>query len=169
MSKRMPVKGVEHRVGRFEAMTQQEEPRDERWGSYPETVCYFQGDTEVMVDLRQEVAPQIRKGLAALGLGQPFGVLTAYNPRGVDRPDEANKRSASELEAELSRLGHKFVPVDCCSPDLSHCEYSVAVVAPVETVLDMARRLEQIAIFWYDGSSFSLVGAISPGELKLPL
>ena len=150
-------------------MTDKPKPRDERWGSYPETVCYFQGETEVMVDLREELAPQIRNGLAALGLGEPFGVVTAYNPRGVDQPDEENKRRAAELEAELSSLGYRFVPVDCCSPDKEHCEYSVAVIAPMETVLNFAKRFEQIAIFWYDGSSFSLVGAMSRGELRLPL
>ena len=150
-------------------MTDKPKPRDERWGSYPETVCYFQGETEVMVDLREEVAPQIRKGLAALGLGEPFGVVTAYNPRGVDQPDTENQRRAAELEAELRSVGYSFVPVDCCSPDRSHCEYSVAVVAPLEKVLEYAKRFEQIAIFWYDGTSFSLVGAISPGEVELPL
>jgi Protein of unknown function (DUF3293) len=165
----MPVEGAGEVAGRFEVMRDKPKPRDERWGSYPETVCYFQGETEVMVDLREEVAPQVRKGLSALGLGEPFGVVTAYNPRGVDHSDEENKRRAAELEAELRSVGYRFVPVDCCSPDKEHCEYSVAVVAPLETVLDMARRFEQIAIFWFDGSSFSLVGAISPGELKLPL
>ncbi len=150
-------------------MTEKQKPRDERWGSYPETVCYFQGDMEVMVDLRVEIGPQTRKGFGALGLGETFGVLTAYNPNGVDRPDEENKRRAAQLEAELRRVGYRFVPVDCCSPDRQHCECSVAVIAPRETVLHMARRFEQLAIFWYDGRSFSLVGAISPGELKLPL
>jgi len=96
-------------------------------------------------------------------------VVTAYNPRGIDKPDEENKRRAEELEAELRSVGHRFVPVDCCSPDRMHCEYSVAVVASKETVLDFARRFEQVAIFWYDGTSFSLVGAMSPGEIALPL
>src|SRR5829696_5938498 len=142
----MPIEEPGPGVGRFWPMTKPQKPRDERWGSYPETVCYFQGQTEVMVDLREEVAPQIRKGLGALGLDEPFGVLTAYNPRGVDRPDDENKRRAAELEAELHSLEYRFVPVDCCSPDRAHCEYSVAIVAPKETVLDIARRFDQIAV-----------------------
>lgn len=165
----MPVERVERGAGRLWPMTEKQKPRDERWGRYPDTVCYFQGETEVMVDLREEVAPQIRKGLGALGLGEPFGVLTAYNPNGVDLADDENKSRAAELEAELRGVGYRFVPVDCCSPDRAHCEYSLAVIAPKEAVVDMARRFEQIAIFWYDGSSFSLVGATSPGELELPL
>jgi hypothetical protein len=150
-------------------MAEKQKPRDERWGSYPETVCYFQGNPEVMVDLREPVPPATRKGLAAMGLGEPFGILTAYNPRGVDLDDAENSRRADELEAELSSVGFRFVRVDCCSPDRSHCECSAAVVAPMEKVLDMARRWEQIAIFWFDGAEFSIEGAISPGHLKLPL
>jgi len=104
-----------------------------------------------------------------MGLGEPFGILTAYNPRGVDLSDEENSKRAGELEAELVSLGLDFVRVDCCSPDRSHCECSVAVVAPKEQLLDMARRWEQIAIFWFDGSAFSIVGAILPGFLRLPV
>lgn len=143
--------------------------RDERWGNYPETVCYFQGGPEVMVDLRQEVPPATRKGLAAIGLERPFGILTAFNPRGVDLEDQDNSRRAKELESELASLGVEFISVDCCSPDRSHCECSLAVIAPREDLLGMARRWEQIAIFWWDGAAFWLYGAMSPGELRLPL
>ena len=150
-------------------MTEKQKQIEPEWGSYPETVCYFQGDEEVMVDLRIPVPPATRNGLTAMGLGEPFGILTAYNPRGVDLSDEENAKRAGELEAELVSLGLEFVRVDCCSPDRSHCECSVAVVAPKEQLLDMARRWEQIAIFWFDGSAFSIVGAILPGFLRLPV
>lgn len=150
-------------------MKEKRKPINEQWGSYPETVCYFEGDEEVMVDLRVQVPPATREGLSALGLGGQFGILTAFNPRGVDLDDQENSRRAGELEAELASLGHKFVQVDCCSPDRSYCECSVAVVAPKKQLLDMARRWEQIAIFWFDGSSFSIAGAILPGFLKLPV
>ncbi len=150
-------------------MTAKRKPINAQWGSYPETVCYFKGDEEVTVDLRVQVPQATRNGLSALGLGEPFGILTAFNPRGVDLDDEENSRRASELEAELVSLGYEFVSVDCCSPDRSHCECSVAVVAPKEQLLDMARRWEQIAIFWFDGASFWIYGAIRPGTLKLPI
>ena len=139
------------------------------WGSYPETVCYFQGDEQVMVDLRVPVSTATRDAFGALGLAGRFGILTAYNPNGVDLSDEENLRRAGELEAELVSLGFDFVRVDCCSPDRSHCESSVAVIAPEEQLLDIARRWKQLAIFWFDGASFSIVGAIVSGSLKLPL
>jgi len=150
-------------------MTEKQKPVKPDWGSYPETVCYFQGDEEVMVDLRVPVPPVTRDAFAVMGLAGQFGILTAYNPRGGELADEENSRRAGELEAELVSLGFEFVRVDCCSPDRSHCECSVAVVAPKEQLLDMARRWEQIAIFWFDGTSFSIVGAILSGFVKLPL
>ena len=144
-------------------------PRDERWSSYPETVLIFAGDPEVFVDLREEVPPATRKGLAAIGLGEPFSVLTAFNPRGVDKSAEENKRRMDELEAELSSAGDDFVRVDACSPDRSHCECSVALKGDRRRAIDIAARFEQIAIFWYDGAAFWIYGAISSGELKLPV
>jgi hypothetical protein len=74
-----------------------------------------------------------------------------------------------ELEAELTSSGDDFVRVDACSPDKSHCECSVAIKGDPERALDLARRWNQIAIFWWDGNQFWLKGAISPGELSLPV
>ncbi len=141
---------------------------DERWSSYPETVLYF-GDPEVMVDLRVEVSPAIRGGLEALGLNQ-FAVLTAFNPRGVDIGEEENNHRMKELEGELSSSGDSFVRVDACSPDRSHCECSVALSTDFDRAIDIAKRWEQVAIFWYDGSVFWIYGAIESIEpIKLPV
>lgn len=145
------------------------EKLDERWSSYPETVLYFSGDSEVMVDLRVEVSPAIRRGLAALGLNQ-FAVLTAFNPRGVDIGEDENNRRMKELEAELTSSGDSFVRVDACSPDRSHCECSVALSDDFDRAIDIAKRWEQIAIFWFDGQSFWIYGAIESIEpVRLPV
>ena len=141
---------------------------DERWSSYPETVLYFPGD--VMVDLRVEVTRSLRNGLVAIGLGEPFAILTAFNPRGVDTGDAENKRRQDELEAELSSSGDMFVRVDACSPDRSHCECSVALTADFDRAIEIAKRWEQVAIFWYDSSSFWIYGAIESIEpIRLPI
>ncbi len=151
-------------------MTEKKKQRDERWGSYPETVLTFAGETEVMVDLREPLSPATKKGLAAIGLGEPFSVLTAFNPRGVDLSSEENESRMEALEAELRSSGDEFVRVDACSPDKSHCECSVAITGSRDRALDIARRWEQVAIFWYDGSVFWLYGAITEIEpLELPL
>ena len=145
-------------------MAEKAKPRDERWDRYPETVLIFAGEPEVMIDLREEVPPATRKALAAMGLGEPFSVLTAFNPRGVDIGAEANARRLEELERELNSSGDEFVRMDACSPDKSHCECSLAMKGPRERALDIARRWEQIAIFWWDGSRFWIYGAISDAE-----
>lgn len=156
----------------FQAITMGEKnkPVDERWSSYPETVLHFPGEPPVMVDLRVPLESSIRNSFAALGLGKEFGILTAFNPRGVTIDDAENDRRMKELEAELRSVGYRFVRLDACSPDKSHCECSVALSESLDVVIDIARRWEQIAIFWYDGSSFWIYGAISPAEpIRLPV
>jgi hypothetical protein len=151
-------------------MSDKKKPVDERWSSYPETVLYFEGEAPVMVDLRVEVSSAVRNGLRALGLDSEFAALTAFNPRGVDISDEENQRRMSELEAELTSVGESFVRIDACSPDRSHCECSVALNVSRERAIDIARRWEQVAIFWFDGGSFWIYGAIDPIDpLKLPV
>src|SRR5687768_15623216 len=150
-------------------MADKAKPRDERWGSYPETVLIFSGDPELFIDLREPVPPATREALGAIGLGEPFSILTAFNPRGVDYPPEENTRRMDELEAELESSGDAFVNVDACSPDKAHCECSVALKGDMKRALDIARRWEQIAIFWWDGSKFWIQGAISDGHLELPV
>jgi hypothetical protein len=147
-------------------MDQKEKPMDQRWSRYPETVLHF---TDVMVDLRIKVEQPVKDGLKALGLNQPFGILTPYNPRGVDSPASDNARRMQEMQAELKSSGDFFVELDACSPDKSHCECSVALVADRARVIDIAKRWEQIAIFWFDGDSFWIYGAITNGSLKLPV
>ncbi len=135
-------------------------PVDERWSRYPETVLIFAGDPEVCVDLREPVPPATKKAMRVLGLGEPFGILTAFNPRGDDIGEEENRKRSQQLESELESSGDEFVRVDACAPDRSHCECSVAVTAPPERVIEMARRWEQIAIFWWDGDNFWIEAGI---------
>ena len=141
---------------------------DERWSSYPETVLYFAGD--IMVDLRVEITRSLREGLAAIGFHEPFAVLTAFNPGGIDTDEAENNRRQDELEAELRSSGDVFVRVDACSPDRSHCECSVALIAEFDRAIEIAKRWEQIAIFWYDSTSFWIYGAIESIEpIRLPI
>lgn len=142
-------------------------PKDERWSWYPETVLHFR---DVMVDLRIDVTQPIKDGLVALGLDRPFGVLTAYNPRGVDTAQEENEKRQGEMKAELESSGHFFMEIDACSPDKSHCECSVALVADRNRVIEIAKRWEQIAIFWWDQERFWIYGAISEADpISLPV
>ena len=149
-------------------MTEKKKPLDERWSRYPETVLHFDGEAPVMIDLRIKVTPALRGGLAALGLEGEFAVLTAFNPRGVDASDEENRKRMGELEAELASVGEHFIRLDACSPDKSHCECSLALSVPRERALEIAKRWDQVAIFWFDGGKFWIYGAIDP-TVPIPL
>ncbi len=74
-----------------------------------------------------------------------------------------------DLDRRLRKEGYKFAPVDACSPDGSHCERSVAVVMPRDKAIQLGRELEQVAIFWFDGARFWILGAIvATDSLMLP-
>ncbi|HEX6576698.1 MAG TPA: DUF3293 domain-containing protein [Gemmatimonadaceae bacterium] len=151
-------------------MTETRKPVDERWSSYPETVLHFPGEPPAMVDLRVPVESSIRNAFQALGLAAEFAVLTAFNPRGVDASQEENDDRMRELEAELESVGHSFVRLDACSPDKSHCECSVAISTSLDEAIEIAKRWKQIAIFWWDLSSFWIYGGISDADpIKLPV
>jgi len=143
---------------------------DNRWSAYPETVLKFATDPAIDVDLRVPLTPPVRDGLRAIGLDGKFAVLTAYNPRGETIAADVNDSRSQQLEAELNSAGENFVRVDACSPDKSHCECSVALAAPLDRAIAVARRFEQVAIFWFDGENFWIEGVLSSARpMKLPV
>jgi hypothetical protein len=142
---------------------------DPDWPKYPETVLTFSTNPPVEIDLRAIPPAAALTQLAAAGLGKPFAIMTAFDPRGENLPAAENEQRMRDLERRLAESGEKFTIVDCCSPDHSHCERSVAVVMPQEKALELARELEQVAIFWFDGQRFWIVGAvIETDPLMLP-
>ena len=143
--------------------------RDPDWPKYPETILTFATDPVIEIDLRAIPEHDDLAGLAASGFGGPFAIMTAFDPNGDNLPPQQNEQRAKELERRLAREGRRFIVVDCCSPDRSHCERSVAVVMPQEQAVDLARELQQIAIFWFDGARFWIIGAaIETDPLMLP-
>jgi hypothetical protein len=143
--------------------------QDPDWPRYPETVLDFATTPAVTIDLRKVPSEDAIGGLQAAGLGQPFAILTAFDPRGDNLTPAENEKRKRELDERLRSSGYRFTRVDCCSPDRSHCECSVAVVMPQGKALDLARELEQVAIFWFDGSRFWILGALAETDpLMLP-
>ncbi|HUR91346.1 MAG TPA: DUF3293 domain-containing protein, partial [Gemmatimonadaceae bacterium] len=137
---------------------------DPDWHRYPDTVLHFHAEPVVSVDLREPAGNETRSAMDRLGLAGPFAVMTAHDPRGRDESAEVNARRAKELDRRLAALGVPFVHVDACSPDRSHCEASVAAVMDREAATALARELEQVAMFWYDGDKFWIVGALVGGD-----
>lgn len=142
---------------------------DPDWPRYPETILNFRTSPPVEIDLRVLPSAEVLSGLAAAGFGKPFAIMTASDPRGENLSPEENEQRGRSLEHKLASAGYRFIGVDCCSPDRSHCERSVAVVMPQQKAIGLARELDQIAIFWFDGRRFWILGAVAETDpLILP-
>jgi hypothetical protein len=142
---------------------------DPDWPRYPETILDFATTPAIEIDLRKVPSEDAIAALKSAGLGQPFAIMTAFDPRGENLPPSENEKRRRELDERLRASGYSFARVDCCSPEGSHCECSVAVVMPQEKAIDLARELEQVAIFWFDGSRFWILGAlVETDPLMLP-
>jgi hypothetical protein len=145
------------------------EQHDPDWPRYPETILTFSTKPAVEIDLRRIPPGDAIANLAAAGFDQPFAVLTAFDPRGRDLSAAENEKRRRKLDARLRKRGCRFVSVDACSPDRAHCECSVAVVMPQQRAIALARELEQVAIFWFDGKRFWIIGALMEADpLMLP-
>jgi hypothetical protein len=142
---------------------------DPDWPRYPETILDFAIVPKLVIDLREIPGDARIAALKAAGLDQPFAIMTAFDPRGENLSGAENQKRKQALDKRLLSSGYKFVQVDCCSPDRSHCECSVAVIMPQEKALDLARELQQVAIFWFDGKRFWILGAlVETDPLMLP-
>jgi Protein of unknown function (DUF3293) len=142
---------------------------DPDWPLYPETVLTFSTRPPVEIDLRAIPSERELANLAAAGYERPFAVMTAFDPRGDNLPASENEKRKRELDQRLRRSGYTFAHVDACSPDGSHCECSVAVLMPQDEAIALAREFEQVAIFWFDGKRFWIVGAmVETDPLMLP-
>jgi uncharacterized protein DUF3293 len=134
--------------------------QDRDWPLYPETILSFAVSPRIEIDLRQTLSIDTLDKLRKSGFSEPFAILTAYDPRGQDLSAKQNEERKRVLDRKLAAEGYRFVHVDCCSPDRSHCEASVAVTMPREAAIELAIELEQVAIFWFDGERFWILGAI---------
>jgi len=142
---------------------------DPDWPRYPETVLTFATRPVVEIDLREVPSESALAQLRAAGLEKPFAIVTAFDPEGKNLAASENDQRKQELDRRLTSMGYHFVHVDCCSPDRSHCECSVAVTMPRQTALDLAREMRQVAIFWFDGKFFWILGAtVETDPLMLP-
>jgi hypothetical protein len=139
------------------------------WPKYPETILTFATKPPIEIDLRTIPSRDALSGLTVAGLTEPFAIMTAFDPRGDNLSAAENAKRQLLLEQKLKGLGYRFVNVDCCSPDRSHCECSVAVMMRQEDAVALAKELEQVAIFWFDGHSFWIIGAmVETDPLMLP-
>jgi hypothetical protein len=150
-------------------MNKPPDQHDPDWPKYPETVLMFATRPAVEIDLREIPSDSALAQLRAAGLGKPFAIVTAFDPGGKNLSASENEQRKQDLDRRLTSMGYAFVHVDCCSPDRSHCECSVAVTMPRQTALDLAREMRQVAIFWFDGKLFWILGVmVETDPLMLP-
>lgn len=142
---------------------------DPDWPLYPETILKFAVEPPLSIDLRALPAVSALSGLKRIGLGEPFAVVTAFDPRGKNLSREENDSLSRKLDARVREMGHDFIRVDACSPDGEHCERSVAVRIAQHEAVDLAIGFEQVALFWFDGAQFWILGAIVQSDpMMLP-
>lgn len=145
---------------------------DEKWHAYAHTVLEFQVPGAPRIDLRKRIGEDQRALLRRVGLAGEFAVLTAENPCGENAEDEPtpadeaakqreNAGRRSRLERELDAAAARFVRVDGVAPDGEYREHGVAVEIPRQDAVALAKRFRQLAIFWFDGRDFWLVGAVA--------
>ena len=137
---------------------------DPDWPRYPETILTFSTSPLVEIDLRTIPSDETLTSLRKIGFGEPFAVVTAFDPRGSELSRAENEKRSRRLNNKLARSGYKFVEVDACSPDRSHCERSLAVAMPQSAAINLAREWGQVAIFWFDGSQFWIIGALAQSD-----
>ncbi|HEY3933410.1 MAG TPA: DUF3293 domain-containing protein [Gemmatimonadales bacterium] len=121
----------------------------------------FRTTPPVEIDLATQVSAAARRSLATVGLDGTFGLATPCNPMGRRTDDTTNGNRLIRFLAELDAAGKRYVRVDGCSPDGSHVEPGVALAWPQGDVVALARKWEQSAIYWWDGATFWVIGALT--------
>jgi len=153
----------------------------EKWAAYRGTVLELPGtpagERALRVDLREPVAPALAERLAAHGIAPPVAIFTAENPHGENADDERNARAAARGDATnlartvtlveaLRETGRPTVRIDGMAPDGSYRERCVAVPMSREDAAALARRLAQLAFFWFDGERVWLVPGLADQEAE---
>ena len=142
----------------------------EKLRDYASTLLEFAGPPPLRLDLRRPMTDGDRAALRALGVASAFAVLTAENPGGEHAEEEAappdaqreearNQRRTARLLDHLGRIGAPALRVDSVAATGGFRERCVATPATQAERVELARRFDQVALFWYDGGQFWLLPA----------
>lgn len=127
------------------------------WSHYADTVVEFTTARGARtLDLRTAVNDDDRASLAALGLGRPFAVVTAYR---ADAAPEAAARATAALRDALHARESLLATTVARSPNGTHAEPGFACALPRDAAVAFGREYGQDAIFWYDGQRVWIVAA----------
>jgi hypothetical protein len=91
--------------------------------------------------------------------GEPFALLTAFNPKGLSRSLAANQSAQLKLEDRLAVAGHRWARGSAADVHGGHREPMFAVFGvSLEEAVGLAQEFGQAAIVWFDGERARLEG-----------
>jgi len=144
-------------------------PDDALWTTYANTRLLIGQAPRIKVDLRRPVSDDLRLLLTNLGLGATFAVVTPFNGRGRRAPSWLNQARYIRTRLMLRSRKLLFVPADGESPDATHRERGFAIAMTRSDAAALARELEQLALYWFDGAAFWIDGVLaSRAPQRLP-
>jgi hypothetical protein len=124
------------------------------WTTYANTVLRIGPRRQLKVDLRQPLSDEMRRLLTEFGPAGTFAIITPFNPGGRRAHAWVNQWRYLRLRARLASSGRRFVDADGESPDASHRERGFAIATGRGEAAALARELEQLALYWFDGDAF---------------
>ena len=136
-------------------------PEDSLWTAYANTRLLIGRAPRIKVDLRLPVSDDLRHLLTKLGLGATFAIVTPCDPRGARAPAWQNRWRYIRTRLLLRSRNLKCIPADGESPDSRHRERGFAIAISRTDAAALARELEQLALYWFDGSAFWIDGALA--------
>lgn len=137
------------------------------WGRYAETTLRFP-DSGLTLDLRLPLPAATPARFAELGLSQPFAIVTACNPLGIELEAAANRRLSAVLGHLVRERYPGAVRANGGSPDGRHEEEGWAIPVPLPVAERLAAEFLQNALFWFDGTRCFILPVLGTGPV-LPL
>jgi uncharacterized protein DUF3293 len=134
---------------------------DSLWTAYANTRLLIGRAPRIQVDLRLPLSDDLRKLLTHLGLGASFAIITPFDPRGIRAPAWQNLARYARTLLLLRSRNLRYFPADGESPDSRHRERGFAIAMKRRDAAALARELEQLALYWFDGEAFWIDGALA--------
>ena len=136
-------------------------PDDSLWTRYANTRLLIGREHRIKVDLWLPVSHELAQLLTKLGLGPSFAIVTPCDPHGAQAPLWTNLARYVRARLLLRSRDLTFIPADGESPDSHHRERGFAIAMGRSDAAALARELEQLALYWFDGNAFWIDGALA--------
>jgi len=136
-------------------------PDDSLWTEYANARLLIGRPPRIKVDLWLPVGEELEYRLTKLGLGATFAIITPFDPRGTRAPAWKNLARYVRTRLLLRSRNLRYVPADGESPDSRHRERGFAIAMTRTDAAALARELEQLALYWFDGKAFWIDGALA--------